>query len=214
MDQVEQPNKSDERLGDRCHALLLLSSLFHTLSHKIRTPLSVISNELACVDPALAEVSRSRRRCLEIVDILDSVPAAALSSPSFEDVPFAELDIRTSTAQTILIRADRKLLPLAFQLFEALCAELFRAKPAFATMIQIDPDSNNSSLLLRVAINHAPYRPASRRYRSLTDYLCNTLNLDVPTAPFIDAILWAHGVQIEIVASSSTTFSFTLPAIS
>ncbi len=214
MDQVEQPNNFDNQPSDRTRSLLLLSSLFHALSHKIRTPLSVISNELACIDPALGEVSRSQRRCLEIVDILDSIPAIALSSPSFEEIHFADLDIRTSTTQSILIKADRKLLPLAFQLFEALCAELFRAKPSFATMIQVNPDSNCSNLLLRVAMNHAPYRPEQRRYQSVTDYLCHTLNLDVPTAPFIDAILWAHGAQIEIVASSSTTFSFTLPIVS
>ena len=74
----------------------------------------MILNELACIDPALGEVSRSLRRSREIVDILDSVPSSALVSPNFEDVPFTQLEIRTSITQLVAIKADRKLLSVAF----------------------------------------------------------------------------------------------------
>jgi hypothetical protein len=214
MDRVDQPGSNiDDEKSVHSRPLWLLSSLYHSLSHQIRTPLSVISNELACIDSGVGEVSRSQRRCREIVDILDSIPAAALTNPNFENINFADLGIAALTSQSVLLRADRKLLSLAFHLFEALCADLFQAKPAFASMIRTTSDSKATALVLKVTINNGRFRPIQRRYQSLTDYFCTTLEIDSPIPPFIDAILWAHDVNIEIIASNSSAFSFILPVI-
>jgi len=175
----------------------------------MRTPLSVISNELACLDSEIHEVSRSRRRCREIVDILDAIPREALRTPIFNQISLVDLDIPAEIPPSTKCVADAKLLQLAFQLFDAVCLNTFEARPTITVH-----NFSGERLILQAHTNHAPHKPKATQCSSLTEFFCSDLELDAPTAPFIDAIMQAHGIEIESSSTTLTIFRFSIPVVS
>lgn len=77
--------------NDLMQQMQALQNFCSGLSHSLRTPLSVLKNDLLYFEKKLGaqEVERSKRRCQELVDTIDSLLSLSTFEP--EEVPVTEV---------------------------------------------------------------------------------------------------------------------------
>jgi len=179
---------------------LLLQGLFHD----IRTPLSVISNELSYLG-ADAEQPLGLRRCREIAAILRRLQAPPFAAPQLIalDRCLGALGLPLPAASAgALISADLDTLRYCFDLIAQL---LPGAQPSAAV------SDDRGMLRLHYRRPSAGAAREACRAASFTDYFCLQRGLNAVFAPLIDAALELHGAQAAIEAGAELNVSIDLP---
>lgn len=182
----------------------ILRALTRALAHKLRSPLSVVSNDLQFLKSKLpdAEIERSQRKLKEISDILEKLEsvtarpierrAIAVRTLCQHCIPEALASLQNGSAQ---IDVDLEVCHLAFDQLRQLCAGL-KVNPIFTAALSehefcvqalLTPLSGNISAL------------SGRIFNSLALALNLELALDFLEPPLIDSLFWAQGCNMRIV---------------
>jgi signal transduction histidine kinase len=176
-------------------AAILLQTFVRVLAHRVRTPLSVILNDLSYLSSQHPpeEFERAVRRCREIAQILESIPQQVLSP--------ANLALDEASALIIEGGSLSAHHPLEWS-FRSI-GDLFRSIVPECGVVKTPQ-----------GISLTPDLPTIREVTltSLTEFVDNVLHRDVLAAPMIDALLSHYGWHIrvttvpipQILISSST----------
>lgn len=194
-------------MHDDARTIRTLSALCRALTHKLRTPLSTISNELYYLQSLLPpdQCTRAHERVRVIADIVsfsDQFTRHPLVAEpcTLDELVHEAFGIAPASGATVV--APRALLNLALR---ALRESLELAcEPKFEVSL-----SNTPCLTLRAIPQPRVHSLlAGQTFTSLTSLLSDSLDIDSLYPPFIDAALWASGAEIEI--SVTATFSLTV----
>ncbi|WKZ57646.1 MAG: histidine kinase dimerization/phospho-acceptor domain-containing protein [Bdellovibrionota bacterium] len=180
--------------------LRAFSRLFAAVSHRIRNPLNVISNELAFLEgqnPS-EDVARARKRCREIQDLLKYL--------SFEEATDAvtecrlheicsPITVRVHVPDAVIV-GSAALLTRAFQEL-ARCAEQLGA---FISSAAVEPEH----AVLWLEGRHHRFAATSKPSESLSELLVSYCGLDEPASAVFDLLWWAMGGTIDAVCGDGT----------
>lgn len=185
---------SDLRPAERAYERLFL--LLRGLAHDIRTPLSVISNELSYLSSEERPL-RGLARCREIAELLRRLQAPRLAAlePLELEACLAQLELTAPPGCAGLrLAADPEMLRYCLSLIALLMPA---ARPELAL------DAARTRITLRYTEPLAPEaHRCARRAASFTDYFCRQCDLDRAAPPLIDAVLDVHRAEIEIEAQT------------
>ncbi len=183
------------------------SALISALNHKLRTPLSVVSNELEIIRPRIAaeDYELTRRRLLEVVSTLTEVSELAQPLGELRICPLGET-LRRAAQQAALtvhvndreamVRGNRELLERALIKLLTLCsAALEGATPIVKAGLESAEHVVRLSLIFDAALDSAP-----ASYQSLTAYFNVNRGLDSVIPPCLDSIMSAHHARVLIQA--------------
>lgn len=182
---------------------LIVSTLFRTLTHKLRGPLSVISNDLSFLQTTTSDegCERGILRCREISELLGeiSLPFQPDITTIFdiisvlEDCRFETLNCSKTT--DLNLSGNRELLCLGAGWLRDLLSEQFKSStiPAeivtphqnMAGKIRIDLTDENSSNLNR-----------SVSFGTATELFCLHFKQDLLYPPLIDCIMRLHDITL------------------
>jgi len=186
---------------------LFVSALVRALSHQIRTPLSVISNELSYFKTLLPadECNRSLERCRGISEILSEISPKCLHDFSLNRIELAELllvlkdyrvDLSALKGKSVVSNADQ--LRSALDLAEkALCV----LGPISNKEIQIAPRQLEIMIAIRPA-SEVKDRIGNSAFQFLSELICRKLEADSSLAPLADLLFWGAGAKTEISCDS------------
>jgi len=182
--------------------LTLLSAFVRALAHKVRTPLSVITNDLTYLRTLVPpeECERSLERSREIANLLRRLC----------DGCDADLDLRPLTLSAVLppnlaslsectVVGDEQKLRLAFEFLNEVLFSLGRG--AIDAVGTVTPECTN--LEIRHVMDGARPELDGRRFECFTALVNIALERDTPFPPLLDALLLAHGCAIEISVDGS-----------
>jgi hypothetical protein len=182
-------------------ALLFLGAFARALAHQIRTPLSVVSNELVCIGAEHPElVSTANPRVKDITEILKAANRLGHTAPVFQRIALQDLNERLFAGQQSKMLGDAALLRAAFQglidIFDkyGVPASELRCR---VRCIEIAVESIYFSCAWKSGI--APYSTDS-----LTAALCGKLGLDTIEAPLFDAVMDAHSISVAVAIDLSS----------
>lgn len=180
---------------------MLLAAFSRALSHQMRTPLSVISNDLFYLQTLVApeECQRSLERCKSISDILarscelDTEPLQLASIPVSAVLPD---NFCVAVSVSCRIRGDRERLRRAFcMLSDLLCLGTDgRSSTSLAQKERI------IVLTIETCLEGLELEPKIEALKAnCFTQLFNIQGRQDGFAPmFIDAILWEHGAHMDI----------------
>lgn len=179
------------------YPLVLLAAFSRALAHKIRTPLAVISNELSCLAAESPEsIATATARTREIAEILKSacrITSAKLAPEqiamgAFIDGLPAELHSTTLQGDPALLRAAIDALRCVFARYgDGGCSVAVGAKSQLNSLVHLVFSGPWSADI-------APHESFS----SLSELVSERLSLDSLDAPLFDAVMLAHGIDMEI----------------
>lgn len=177
----------------RNNALFLLGSLIRSLSHELRSPLSVLANDLTYlksrypnddVDRALAQVDKISSLLKKVSKIGDG--ALDLEShPMKEVLALAELD--TAQCGDAMITVDRDVTALALQWLVELLDGFSYGKN---TAARIAPGQIEFSQV------NAPSIKGD--FSSLTSFCSEACRTNTLLAPLIDSVFQAQAIELKI----------------
>jgi len=198
------------RNNDR-RALIAINALVNCLSHKIRTPLSVISNELNVVKLSLEtdDCDRAIERCRDISAILKNLSNPFSSTAKEEEFQLKEIlpdcpGQRLQSLQELTLHGDKRQLTLALDYLYQLLKGLPGANRDNITCSL--ENMNESKKAWPEIVFSTPPHPlfldaeCEERTDSLTEFFSYKLDIGSTAAPVADAILWAHGCDIVVVS--------------
>ena len=204
----------------------LVSNLVRGLVHQLRTPLSVISNDLSYFKTLLpeGECERSRMRCREITAILKEFTAWVPAALDMQRVSFALLLDEIARQRRFamcyefqdspLVRADRNLLGRALDGLVAGLIDLDGAGKSgpdeLRGLAYFDGARQAAAVRLSVACGK---KFGAAEYESLTPFFREALNADNCSGPLTDAVIRAHGGEIRIRALPEVEATVFLPAL-
>lgn len=166
---------------------LKIFALFaRSLSHKIRTPLSVISNELYCLGTKTSkeDVELALSQCKKISGILGS--ATALTAElSISDFPAK--DLVDACGIDLTIRGDKEKLLFALSLLEE----------TFGAPIAQKIASNGKSINLSYPLPSGISPNSSGICGALSELFLNHLDIDSIAPSLFDTIILGHGWTIS-----------------
>jgi len=211
--------KKNPLTNDR-RALIALHALIGCMSHKIRTPLSVISNELNVVKLSgdTTDCDRAIERCKEIAAILKNLSAAISLSEEEEDFPVQELlpawSGELESSSKIIIRGHRGQLTLAFNYLRQLLLLIPGASDETVTCSSVKMDTQGNILMQLSAPAHPLFfdSKTEEKATSLTEFFTHKLDIDSTAAPLADAMLWAHGCDIVITSGKELEVALNFKA--
>lgn len=199
--------------GNEGLALKLISAFLKALAHKIRTPLSVISNDLSYFQSKLpqGETKQSSEKIATINNLFSKYNAIGDGELKAAQISVEELlsdlkkrrdiVVNLSSDAAFKINCDLKLMRLALEL---LCDTLSIARLHSGTLtLNISP---NGELTISELALPAQFNPDS----TLTLLFCNLLNMDADSVPLIEAILMAHGCSIKWVKNNEKLHNLVL----
>ena len=179
------------------YPLVLLAAFSRALAHKIRTPLSVISNELSCLAAESPEgATTATVRAREIAEILKSACRITSAKVAIERITLASvIEDRASELHSITLRADPALLKTAFDALRC----VFRRYGDGECSVAVVANSLSEGLVRLVfsgpwSADIAPHESFS----SLSELVSERLSLDSLDAPLFDAVMLAHGIEMDI----------------
>ena len=182
----------------------MLSALIKTLTHKLRSPLSVICNDLNFLKDKLAdaEIERPLRRAQEISDILKTLDKMRIaptkpSMVSLDDFCRECLPgyVQAPSDLKAQIRLDCGLCKLAFEQLKALL-EYLKLKTSCVLVVQGSKLSVNFKS--SEALPGALLALKGRHYSSLSQALILDLGLDLLQPPIIDSLFWAQACNMRL----------------
>lgn len=170
------------------------------LAHKIRTPLSVISNELSCFPPE--EKLLSPKRCQDISQILRLIQLP--NDDDYSTLPLKEF--LSALELPCLAKSSELYIKASVKIFRSLLALLQVLHP------NIKPELSlyNNSLRLTYQ-TPATQNLLINRFSSFTKYYCDTLGLDSFAPPLLDTALKYHAAQITIEHTNTVCITIEVP---
>jgi hypothetical protein len=183
----------------------LVGTLAEALSHLIRTPLSVISNDLhyfAGRIPA-EELERSNEKCRRIAESLSSVALLGRTPLEFRAIDLGSLLAGVLKESLIgfvpraVIRGDHERLAVLLRIIR----DLFFGPHSRARM-RIAGDNAEIELIDAGCVLSSPAASLSSALRSPADKTCK--------AVLADAIIWAHGGSVEVTGERRACVCFAL----
>lgn len=195
-----------------------LIQFIRAVNHSIRTPLSVVSNELFYFKSLLPaqEIERAEARCAEIAGILDRTKFCGTTELCFEEVPASELindavaalGIRAPAVPSCMLYADRSRLAGAIrQLLVLLCVECADGSvvyPGLKTAI------NDGFFNLHLEARHN----AKVSGMSLVQILQSIRGQDAFEAVLLESLFDAHGIKSRVLPTQHLTIELSMESIS
>ncbi len=186
--------------------LNLLAFLAHALAHRIRTPLSVISNDLHYFKSLLpsGEVDRSLERAREIDKILRQAACLERSAHKTDCVSFKEIfGVGDSDWR---IEVDQALMQNGLELLKSVASSLSTGQDwAFSA------NASSSECILKATLtlkeNEVLRGPGS--YPTLTETLSLSSGLDLIAVPLLDAIFLAYASKLEVEVGINLQYAAT-----
>lgn len=166
--------------------LEILTAFTKALSHKIRTPLSVISNELHYLGTKVSkeEIERANSQCKKISDILS---AASLIEGDLSFERFNTSELLKSSTSNFELKGDKEKLLKVFHLLAQTLGPIAEEK-AFLEgkeiVISYKPSGSN-------------YVDTTISYDTLSALVLENLNIDSIAPPLFDTIILSHGWKIS-----------------
>lgn len=208
-------------------SLDLLSAFLRALSHKIRTPLSVISNDLTYFQTLVPneDFSRAIGKVQDISEILRSfsqpigvtLKLQSLSGAAFSqflqdnDVAFKS----DSKFDSLQIEVDPAGLVASIRLIQSLVDEGQRTPTAQKNQLLWQPTQRDSlgvistkahiPLIEKYSLSNGP-----AEFSDLTTFFFRTLQIDTPTAPLIDLMLGKQAISMLFRVSRLAEFHLRL----
>lgn len=198
------------------NSLLLVYALVRSLSHKLRTPLSVISNNFSYLTSLTDDsaCNQGLSKCQEISDILKS---SILDSPNlqFQETDLVALFLNINSTLASPIPKQRLLCdPSKIRTALAIITQLIgcNTNPNSAAS-RVEVVTLPNCLKINLTSNTQTLLSASspQSFESLTEFFCLTLDRDSPSAPIADAILWAHKYSIKVVQDVELRVEISIP---
>jgi hypothetical protein len=192
------------------HSWDLLSAFCHALAHQLRTPLSVISNDLAYFKSILpaGETERSAKRLNEVTGLLKKLNQNFKGALSMQPVEAAVIFKEFEWQEDKFIAADAEKLRWAWEglkeSFLALCADSAGA---------VEAAHQDGKLLLKLRTAAATQSAAQNGSITLSEFFNRCYGQDNVEAVLWDAIFGAHGAQITLAAESKITLSIVLTLV-
>lgn len=168
---------------------IILATLARSLAHKLRTPLSVVTNDLSTfkmlLENSAEDVDRSMRRCNEISDILRSLTNIGKAELNFQKINLKEFSDQNKLGIKNISLTD--FISLDSTRFNFAIQQLDTIFPDAEKVFQV----NNDQLELNYTylLKHAP---KSSNYLCLSEFFQAGLGSDIIMPSLIDAILIAH----------------------
>jgi len=187
--------------GGRARELQTLSAFARALVHRLRTPLSVISNDLQYLRSLIPadEPFAAPERCRQVSDLLGDALALLERPPVLTTLPLRRLvtGLGLAEAPARSIRGDEVLLPRAFRLTREMLGRIGgeEASPVEVTL-SVAGESVAVRFTARLPALLAPLRVG--HLSSLTELCCHMLDLDSYEAPAIDAVIGACGGAMRV----------------
>ena len=191
-------------------ALRILQGFARVLGHKIRTPLSVIQNDLSYFQAFLPdnECKRSLEKCAVICDLLKEACPGNVEDLISEDLDLAALLCSFQESFSFLLLDDRRKIQASLVANAELLHLAFRS--LFSILKRIIPEGTGCSVViddrediesLQISVSF-PLRPESEieasSSSSLSDFFCLKAGCDFLEAPLCDALFWSHGFSEEV----------------
>lgn len=198
--------------------LLFLGSFVRVLSHQIRTPLSVISNELSYFEGLLppGEAERSMLRCRQISDILNAALGPGKYTLELEDLPIervadliSDLKYVLPCTERIRMRADLALMKYALDALRHTLSQLAKSGRVEVNLVVFDTFID---LAYSFELAFAALLP-EQKFTSLTEPVCSVLRFDLVDPLYCDSILWAHGCSLRFSTAASASFHVQFPVL-
>jgi hypothetical protein len=205
-------------------ALMLVGALARGLSHRLRTPLSIISNDLSYLRTLVpsGECDRALTRCREIAEILREISEGArlegarqaftIGALLEELRPETQISLELGGGGARQIEGDRAGLRRAFKLLAELLARFGAAGRGGVSIIA---GGDEKTVRIRfVAEAPAGLKPGlpSEGYASLTELWSGALESDAWAPAVVDGVVWAHGGTIRAGVAESFSIQVELPA--
>lgn len=180
----------------------LLKTFSRGLSHKIRTSLSVISNELSYLDLGTQEVM-SLRKCSDIVKILSQIQL-----PNDDDLQKYLLNDFLNKISCETINSNKnvclspRLTSFAFALINSLITE---------HDLTISTDENELLFIFTTPLTNST---TEQEYKSFTSFFCEQLGWTEYTPVLIDTALFYQNFNISILNKTNhLTITLRIPLI-
>ena len=195
--------------------LELVAAFGRALAHKLRTPLSVITNDLSFLQTQLApgECARSLERSREIAELLRRVCDGNDGVLKVEECALGELLPRSWKVSGVVsrVRVDSVKMIRAFALLDECLATLTRGQ------IDVGEIGSSSAPSLRLVLaveDSTRARISSKEFQCFTSLMNECLGRDLIFPPLVDALLLAHkcGISIGIV-DRKLNATITIPGL-
>ena len=182
---------------------VIINALVRALSHKIRTPLSVITNELAVLESQLnpGETALAQKQCGDISDLLKE---AGLNKGSEKEIDLEEVlkgffpELTFNAGFNTLYVDEDSLDQLFLSLSELLGKET-----------QVDVKSEEGFYALSFTGPSSDHEHQGE-YHLLSEYYSEKCGRDTLAAPIADAILLSISRKLSIEVSDLISVEFTL----
>jgi hypothetical protein len=202
---------------------VLISNLIRSLAHRVRTPLSVISNELEALRTVAPEVEldASRQRAAQIADDLKLL--SRFARPLYDRVAFDISELLREVGREMKIQideypgsflttGDRCCFKLALlSIIELLLLVDTNGAAAFGFSVEEIGDSSGALIVRCSAIPGASCSPASN-WHGFSEFFNEQLHLDTFLPACIDSLLIAQGVSVSIAVQSGMEIRLHLPS--
>lgn len=180
----------------------ILKTFSRGLSHKIRTPLSVISNELSYLASENNEIL-SLKRCNDIADILSQIQLpndGDLQTYSVDN--FLEKISYKKIGSNKSVTLSPRLINFSFSLIKNLTLEY-----------NLEISTQNDSLLF-IFTTPLTNSATEREFKSFTSFFCEQLGWTEYTPILIDTVLFYQNLNISILnGTNHLTITLRAPLI-
>lgn len=190
-----------------------MDALVKALSHRVRTPLSVISNDLNYYKTVYAQEDflRGIARCREITDtlklinclgggelVMEELSLEECFDKAFSRLKGRELSWRLHVDPGEILRADRQRFSEALALLLGIIANQDSLSVSGKIIIELGHGRLNIGFAFDKALIDQQIGPIN----SLTAFFSQYLGCDLVEAPLIDAVFLAHGWATEVEMSN------------
>lgn len=203
-----EADTAGETPADR--TFLLVASLAKALAHKIRTPLTVVTNELSYLSTQGQDCERAIQRSKDIASILKLACSLGSTAPrSDERVDLVATTKRTFpeiVATQFFVRSDMMRLDATLKLLKAMREDLADEESSSTSAVQLATQGSEGRLTVECKL-HDPIS-VDGEFSSLTALFSEKLHLDLVEPPLIDAGAALCGVKINATLKEGV-FKFT-----
>jgi hypothetical protein len=190
-------SRLDRNSGD--HAFLLVASLAKALAHKIRTPLTVVTNELSYLATQGSDCERAVQRSKDIAAVLKLACALGSAAPRRDE----RLDLTTTvkrcfpdvTAAPFFVNNDAMRLDASLRLLSAMRNDLADEESPTSSSTALTVSGANATLTMRCKLHDEI--SVDGEFSSLTALFSEKLHLDLIEPPLIDVGASLCGIRIR-----------------
>lgn len=192
--------KLKPKINDGQLSRYLIGYLIRSMSHQIRTPLSIVSNELSCIkSTSLVEgCDLAIKKCQQISAILSKTAQLSATTNIEDEFNLSDLD-QFSDKEEIKVAACERDIKILFLLLSEILDT-----PSYSVIIQ------QEDAAIKITSNATNNIGVSQKYSLLTDYYCATLQSDLIEPPLIDALIVSLKGETIVSPISETQLEINL----